>query len=123
METFPTDSAVVASGGERSTTEKPATDDATLLEKTQKAMKQGGSSSSLFFFFALAHGKIYSRVLLRRRQPSIRQVRRFLSLYFHNIDDLQQIHVDSIFKRPRTLDSYPYCSLIQAHAGVQFTRC
>lgn len=56
MDTFP-DSAIVASGGERSTTEKPATDDATLLEKTQKATKQGKSSSS-FFFFALAHGKI-----------------------------------------------------------------
>jgi len=62
-----TDSAVVASGGERSTTEKPVTDDATLLEKTQKATKQGKSSNSFSFFFALAHGKIYSRILLRRR--------------------------------------------------------
>ena len=57
IETFPTDSTAVASGGARSTTEKPATDDATLLEKTQKAMKQGESSSSLFFSFALVHGK------------------------------------------------------------------
>jgi len=49
MDTFP-DSAIVASSGERSTTEKPATDDATLLEKTQKATKQGKSSSRFFFF-------------------------------------------------------------------------
>ena len=69
MDTFP-DSAIVASGGERSTTEKPATDDATLLEKTQKATKQG-KSSSRFIFFCAGSWKNYSRVLLRRRQPSI----------------------------------------------------
>jgi len=69
IETVPMD-AVAASGGESSTTEKPATDDATLLEKTQKAMKQGESFNSLFLGDGLME-KNYSRVLLRRRQPSI----------------------------------------------------
>lgn len=46
-----------------------------------------------------------------------------LSPHFHDINSLQQVHVDSIFKRLRTLDSYPYRSFIQAYAGVQFTRC